>query len=64
MVASKTFNDQDWIENFRVSKATFTYLCQQLSAPLRRQDTTMCKVMSVERRALLVNIELLLISSV
>ena len=48
-IASRTFTEHDWIENFRVSKQTFTYLCQQQST-LQRQDTTMRKAITVEQR--------------
>ena len=27
----ETFTDNDWIENFRVSKDTFLYLCMNIS---------------------------------
>ena len=47
-IASRTFTEHDWIENFRMSKQTFTYLCQQLST--LRQDTTMRKAITVEQR--------------
>ena len=49
-IVLRTFTDRDWIENFRMSHETFTYLCQQLSTALRRQDTTMRKAISVEQR--------------
>ena len=47
---SQTFTDRDWVENFRLGKDTFNYLCQQLSTALRRQDTVMRKATAVERR--------------
>ena len=46
----RTFKERDWIENFRMRKATFIYLCQQLSTSLRRQDTVLRKAISVEKR--------------
>lgn len=46
----RTFTERDWIENFRMRKATFIYLCQQLSVSLRKQDTVLRKAISVEKR--------------
>ena len=46
---SQTFTDRDWVENFRLGKDTFNYLCQQLCTALRRQDTVMRKTIAVER---------------
>jgi hypothetical protein len=30
-IVKKSFNDQQWIENFRMSKETFTYICNRLN---------------------------------
>ena len=49
-VVLTTFSDQDWIENFRVSKATFFYLCQQLKPLIKHSDTMLRKAISVEHR--------------
>ena len=49
-IVKKTFTERDWIENFRMRKATFEYLCQQLSSSLRKQDTVFRKAISVEKR--------------
>lgn len=46
----KTFTNRDWIENFRMGKDTFSYLCQQLCSSLRRQDTVLRRAISVEKR--------------
>ena len=46
----KTFTNRDWVENFRMSKETFTYLCQQLSSSLKRQDTVLRRAISVQKR--------------
>ena len=47
-----TFCDHDWVENFRMSKETFTYmyLCHQLSPIIHRQNTVMWMAISVEQR--------------
>lgn len=46
----KSFSERDWIENFRMSKTTFTYLCQQLAPAMCRQDTVLRRAISVEKR--------------
>ena len=46
----KTFTARDWLDNFRMSKDTFFYLCAQLSPTLRRGNTVMRKAISVEQR--------------
>ena len=46
----KTFTNRDWIENFCMSKKTFSYLCQQLSSSLPRQDTVLRRAILVEMR--------------
>ena len=46
----KTFTARDWLDNFRMSKDTFFYLCAQLSSTLRRGNTVMRKAISVEQR--------------
>lgn len=49
-IVLQTFSANDWIENFRMSKQTFSYLCQRLSPCLQRQNTTMRRSISVEQR--------------
>ncbi|XP_065892875.1 uncharacterized protein [Dysidea avara] len=49
-VVLRTFNQQDWLDNFRMSKETFLYICSKLSPALARTDTLMRKCLSVERR--------------
>ena len=49
-VVLRTFTSQDWVENFRMSRQTFTYLCERLSPTLRRKDTIMRRCISVEQR--------------
>lgn len=49
-IVMRTFTDRDWLENFRMSKETFNYLCHQMSTSLRRQDTVFRKAISVEKR--------------
>ena len=49
-VVLKTFTEEDWVENFRVSKHTFHYLCEQLSPLIKRKDTVLRKAIPVEHR--------------
>ena len=35
-IVLKTFTSQDWLENFRMHKNTFIYLCNQLKLDLQR----------------------------
>ena len=35
-IVLNTFTSQDWLENFRMHKNTFMYLCNQLKLALRR----------------------------
>ena len=45
-----SFSDQQWRENFRMSQATFNYLCCELRGELERNSTQMRSAGSVERR--------------
>ena len=44
------FTPNDWVENFRMSRTTFTYLCNELWQTIQKQDTIMRKAISVEQR--------------
>jgi hypothetical protein len=46
----RTFNTADWIENFRVSKETFFYMCEKLRPVIQRQNTRMRTAIGVEQR--------------
>ena len=48
-VVLQSFEEHDWIENFRVSRNTFIYLCSELKA-IEKQDTIMRRCISLERR--------------
>ena len=43
-------HDQQWRENFRMSRATFNYLCCELRCELEKKSTRMRSAVSVERR--------------
>ena len=49
-VVLRTFSPNDWVENFRVSKETFVYLCGKLRPYIERQDTRLRKAICVEHR--------------
>ncbi|XP_053186639.1 uncharacterized protein LOC128369588 [Scomber japonicus] len=38
-VVVPTFSDEQWVQNFRMSKETFAYLCQRVQPALEKQDT-------------------------
>ena len=45
-----TFSDQDWVQNFRMSKTTFEFLHTSLKTRIERKDTTFRKAISVRHR--------------
>ena len=47
---NRTFQDKDWVENFRMSKATFTYICNTIKETIEKEDTNMRKACAVEKR--------------
>ena len=49
-VVLETFTSREWLENFRLSKDTFDYLCTQLTPHLQYQDTHLRKAISVKKR--------------
>ena len=52
-MVNPTFVAEDWLKNFRMSKATFLYLCEQLRAVISKSDTTMRKAIPTEHRVAL-----------
>ena len=46
----QTFELTDWLENFRMGKETFFYLCDELRPSISRQNTTFRNAISTERR--------------
>ena len=44
------FTKENWIENLRMSRETFQYLCTQLRPHIQRQDTRLRRPISVEHR--------------
>ena len=49
-IVLNTFTCQDLLENFRMRKDTFMYLCNQLRCALNKSDTRMRRAISVEKR--------------
>ena len=52
-VVKSTFTSRDWLENFRMSNATFLYVCNEIRSSVERSDTTMRRAISVEQRVAL-----------
>ena len=52
-VVNDTFTPNDWLENFRMSNATFLYLCNELRSSIEKSDTIMRKAIPVEQRVAL-----------
>ena len=55
-VVNSTFTNQNWLINFRLSKATFIYLCEQLHSSISKSDmsnTVMRKAIPTEKRVTL-----------
>ena len=45
----RTFKCQNWLENFRMHKDTFMYLCNQLKCALNKTDTRMRRAIPVKK---------------
>ncbi len=39
-ITAQRFTDEQWLEDFRVSRETFKYICTNLKPALQRQDTS------------------------
>ena len=44
------FTSQDWLTNFRMSQATFNYICTELRNKIERNDTVMRNSIPVQVR--------------
>ena len=49
-IVMANFNDRDWIENFRMQKSTFFYICNLLRPHIQKRDTNMRHAITVEKR--------------
>ena len=52
-VVNATFTSDDWLENLRMSKTTFLYVCSELRLAVEKNDTSMRKAIPVEQRVAL-----------
>lgn len=48
------FSDKHWYENFRVTRATFVLVLEEIREHVSRRDTIMRKFIPVERRLILI----------
>lgn len=49
-IVLETFTDSDWLENFRVSRTTFVYLCSELEPAIAKKRTRFRRPISVHKR--------------
>ena len=52
-VVNHTFSAHDWLENFRMSQATFLYVCNEIRPVVEKEDTVMRSAIPVEQRVAL-----------
>ena len=52
-VVNSTFSTHDWLENFRMSQATFLYVCNEIRPVIEKEDTVMRVAIPVEQRVAL-----------
>eukprot|EP00794_Sanderia_malayensis_P002226 gene2226-2535_t len=49
-IMEKTFSDEQWLQNFRMRRRTFDFLCKELNEYLQKQDTKFRKAITVRKR--------------
>ena len=49
-IVMEEFTESDWMENFRMGRHTFMYVCNQLCPYVKRNSTKMREPISVEKR--------------
>ena len=49
-VVNSTFSAHDWLEKFRMSQATFLYVCNEIRPVIKKEDTVMRTAIPVEQR--------------
>ena len=49
-IVSQCFDSCDWLENFRMSRDTFSYLCQELKPIIERHDSATRRAIPVKQR--------------
>ena len=50
MVINGGLTSDDWLANFRMSRNTFVYLCNELRVDIAKRDTDMRRCITVEKR--------------
>ncbi|XP_038056827.1 protein ANTAGONIST OF LIKE HETEROCHROMATIN PROTEIN 1-like [Patiria miniata] len=50
VVVKEHWTDQDWIENFRMTKSTFMYICEKVRDKITYHNTNMRRALPVEQR--------------
>ena len=48
-IVKETFSDHDWMENFRMNRTTFDYLCTKLAPVIERQRIRLCEPIPVDQ---------------
>ena len=46
-IVNQCFKGRDWLENFRMSRDTFLYLCKELKPAIERQDSVLRRAIPV-----------------
>ena len=49
-IVNESFTASDWLSNFRMSRSTFLYLCNELRSEIAKTDTDMRPAIPVEKR--------------
>ncbi|CAM5164998.1 unnamed protein product [Natator depressus] len=49
-IVMQVWDDEQWLQNFRMRKATFIGLCEELAPTLRRKDTRLRAALTVEKQ--------------
>ena len=49
-IGNQSFTERDWLENFRMSRGTFLYLCAELKSYVEKEDTVMRIAIPLEQR--------------
>jgi hypothetical protein len=52
-VVNQTFTASDWLNNFRMSRSMFLYLCNEIRSKNTKKDTEMRPAISAEKRVAL-----------
>ena len=52
-VVCGSFSSEQWLENFRMSRTTFHYLCDELRSMIEKEDTRLRKAVPTDKRVAL-----------